>query len=838
MAPLKPVVFSVLVVALFVLGIFDVITNYEENKCEMTWMFEMPQYLRVPMSKKIMEKFPNYGLYVYGEGQYAVTLQSMQMTGVPVLFIPGNAGSYKQVRSLASVAFRRAVDKRKLYHFNFFSVDLNEEYSGLYGSCLQDQTEFVHEAIKKIFGLYKNAEIKPKTIILVGHSMGGLVARGLFTLPNFNANQVNTIYMQATPNQSPVVVTDADLASYHQAVNTYWRAHGNTTLAHVTLVSSGGGEYDVQVRGGLTPLDGITDEERGISSSTTHIPKAWVSTDHRCIVWCKQVVLAFVRSMFDIVREDTHVVSDDIAYRMHVFRHHFVQNPGSIGHVTHWPDTLTLQPGQWSEVNSKLHRWRKDKVDEMTYLSIPIGLFDDVDHAMVQSNIMHDSWVCVCERKEGEEHCTSCHDISFTGNVLPPLYSNKKVVHLDLNAEDMLRVTHIVVIVPATEKQVEILWDVYRRDKRHLSNTVPGLMETMFSYPESITKGTLILDLGTDAAFYRLKLYNMNNVLKVYTVQLHTAKCREPKPDDHAGSVIRLHIPWNNEDSYRFVGYSQSGNLSIRLQNVPPDPIINIQSGEYSWDTASATNDHVELYLHLDPSCSYKVTLALSFKEMLGQLVRFYGLLLPTFCVAVLLMSLVFQLKTVAAGGQCPSLLNSIWQMKPYFVVPFALVIQYVLQLQFVQSALTPMGIPEPDIAGLNKQGVMFKGAQLLLYVIALAITTFQAGVIHLIIQFKSRLLGLMFGWLPSSLARMLDKLMTVLVIAGLGAAVCLNGSLGIFVCYFVSFVKLLRLCYSTRQVPDSSLQSRYHLMQTLFMLWLWLFMLNAPPLVVFGKAV
>ena len=43
------------------------------------------------------------------------------------------------VRSLGSVAFRRAIDKQKKYHFNFFSVDLAEEYSGLYGPALQDQ---------------------------------------------------------------------------------------------------------------------------------------------------------------------------------------------------------------------------------------------------------------------------------------------------------------------------------------------------------------------------------------------------------------------------------------------------------------------------------------------------------------------------------------------------------------------------------------------------------------------------------------------------------------------------------------------------------------------------
>ena len=30
------------------------------------------------------------------------------------------------VRSLGSVAFRRAIDKQKRYHFNFFSVDLAE----------------------------------------------------------------------------------------------------------------------------------------------------------------------------------------------------------------------------------------------------------------------------------------------------------------------------------------------------------------------------------------------------------------------------------------------------------------------------------------------------------------------------------------------------------------------------------------------------------------------------------------------------------------------------------------------------------------------------------------
>ena len=38
-------VFSVVVVFLIVIGVLDVITNYEDNRCEMTYMFERPEYL-------------------------------------------------------------------------------------------------------------------------------------------------------------------------------------------------------------------------------------------------------------------------------------------------------------------------------------------------------------------------------------------------------------------------------------------------------------------------------------------------------------------------------------------------------------------------------------------------------------------------------------------------------------------------------------------------------------------------------------------------------------------------------------------------------------------------
>ncbi|KAL4240885.1 GPI inositol-deacylase [Mactra antiquata] len=842
MAGTKTLIFSVFVVVLIVIGITDVLINYEQNQCEMTWMFERPEYVPVPLSKAVKKKFPNYGLYVYGEGKYASILGDMKMIGVPVLFIHGNAGSYKQARSIGSVAFRRVIDKGRKFHFNVFTVDLNEEFSGLHGTFLKQQTEFVNVAIKKIFSLYKNPEFQPSTIVLVGHSMGGMIARALFTLPGFDAKSVNTIYMQSTPNQHPVVVLDSEVSEFFNKVNTYWRDNNNSTLRHVTLVSMDGGDLDVQVRAGLTPLNDLVQDSRAVSISTTHMPKAWVPTDHRCIVWCKQVVLGIVRSLFDIMDQKTKVIRDDPDYRMEVFKHHFLQHDGPVGYKHEWPSQIVLnKKTKWHTVKDQAFKWENDNLKEDIYVAVPVGDFDDVDTAVIVANVVHDSWVCVCELKEGEDRCTTCRDISSTGNMLPPLYSNKKVVSIDLEADDMATITHVVVLVSPLEttqqRKVEVTGEVYRQDVRHLSNSLPGLMEVIMSYPESITKGTMVLDLGR-ASFYKLKLYNLNHVAKVYSVKLETSKCTQPVPGDSSGTVMRFHVPWGNNDVYKHFEYGKSGNISLKVQYIPPTPTITPYDPDFQFDALPLENDYVELFVHLDPTCAYKLRITMSFKEMLGQFVRFYGILMPAFCVAVLLMTLVHQLRTISKDGVCPSVLDSIWEIKPYFVVPIALVIQWLLQLKVIEKKLSGLGLPSPDSATMDKMGIWFRGAQLSLYFLALAITTFHALVVSLVVQFNSRLLGLIFGWLPSSLYKVWNIIVIILCLLSVGLSATICGTIGIFICYITGLCQVLILCYQGRQTKDPGTQSKFHLYQTLFMIWMWLLMLNSPPLVVLVKSI
>ena len=60
---------------------------------------------------------------------------------------------------------------------------------------------------------------------------------------------------------------------------------------------------DHLVRSDLCSLNGLTDEHRSIDVLTSAVPHVWTSTDHRCVVWCRQLVLATTRALLEIIDE-------------------------------------------------------------------------------------------------------------------------------------------------------------------------------------------------------------------------------------------------------------------------------------------------------------------------------------------------------------------------------------------------------------------------------------------------------------------------------------------------------------------------------------------------------
>ncbi|XP_061181970.1 GPI inositol-deacylase-like [Saccostrea echinata] len=814
MATLTKLLYSAVCIAVILYGIIDVLTNYEQNKCHMTYMFEQPEYLEIPLSKAIKDKFPRYSLYVYGEGVYARNLEKMNFQGIPVLFIPGNSGSHKQARSLASVSLRRAMDKRTYFFFNYFTVDFNEDLTALFGGVLQDQTEFVHTCIKKILRLYKNAENKPSTVLLVGHSMGGMIARALFTLPDFDHKLVNTIITQSTPHQIPVLSVDSYIASFYRKVNSYWKEYGATNLSHVTVVSTGGGHRDYQVRNGLSSLQGIIDPSRGISSSTISMPKAWVSTDHLCAVWCKEVVMATVRAIFDIVDTSTNQISTDADRRMDVFRHYFLSHSGAKKYIRTWAKEITLDPAAtWMMENGLTWEFARDKVKEPTYISVPIVRKRE-DTFVAVSDIEANDWICVCKSETGDGRCKKCKNLSKNGEAIPPSDSGRKVIHINLKKYKSM--THLVIIVPRTYEKVEVMGDIYRKDDRHLSYRMPGFMDMLMTYPESVTQGTGILTLFNDTLFYDLHLLNMDLILKAFTVKLEPKRCSAAKPDLHDGYMMKLHVPGSNEDTISFNKLSETGYLPLKLQSG------NIDN----------TKD-VELKVYTDPTCTYQLMILVSPVQMLGQFVRFYGTLLPAFMVAVLLMGVVHQLRCMAKDGICPALLDAISDNgKPYFIIPVVMFLNFICHLSVIQQILGENSSLLPDTKELTNQGLMLRSLPLLLYLIALGLVNFQCLVIDLGMKFLSRVAGLLFSCCPVPASS--DRLVQVSLVLALVLSGGLCGTLGLIICYFICIVKVLRTYHILRQnILESRTQSRYNLYLTVLLLLMWVTALNLPPLIV-----
>ncbi|XP_060063451.1 GPI inositol-deacylase-like [Ylistrum balloti] len=811
--------FAVLCVGILVYGVLDILTNFEENKCEMTFMFEMPEYVNIPFGDEVKKTYPRYGLYVYGEGDYARYVSDMNLQGVPVLFIPGNAGSHKQARSLASVALRRVEEKKPNFHFNYFTVDLNEEMMGLYGGTLQDQTEFVHLCMTKILTLYGEAPSPPSSVILVGHSMGGNIARALFTLPDFDPSLVSVIITQATPHQGPVIPFDMKLSTFMTTVNNYWVDHSNSSLSHVTIVSTGGGHRDVLVRNSFTSLKGIVDESNGVYTSTMSVPNAWVSTDHLCAVWCRQMVLATTRALFDIIDPKTSQVSTDKTLRMNVFRHHFLSHSGTLQYTKQFQREITLNSAiKWVEKTEKLWEFARAKVHKTHYIAVPIRR-DGVDSLVAISDVLTKDWICACKLKEGEKQCKKCTNLSDRGQLVPPSNSGRKVVHLALS--ELADMTHVILIVPESFDKVEVMVDLYNQGERHLAYRMPGFIDIMMTYPESITKSASTLTLYNDTLFYSLTLQGIDTLLKAYRVYLRPKNCiKQSSPELHTGSMMMFHVPWSNEDTYSFNRNDQVGSLALKLQSGMP---MNENDGD------------LELRVYIDPSCTYQLDFVAAPSDMLGQLVRFYGPLLPAYMVAVLLLGLIQQLFIITRDGSCPSILDAIAaNAQPFKLIPVVMLCLGLLQHPSIQEASRVVRLPELDILFLNNQGINLRFLPILLFFISVGLVNFQCFVITKVLAVVSTVAGVLFTRLLGNMESLWRNVEIFLVGFAIVNSAVICSSLGILIIYFVIFIKLLTLKYQSRGSVGEL--SRFHFYFSVYLLWLWILVISVPVLITWAK--
>ncbi|PJF18943.1 hypothetical protein PSACC_01240 [Paramicrosporidium saccamoebae] len=177
----------------------------------------------------------------------------------------------------------------------------------------------------------------PESVLVVGHSMGGIVASLGMALPQFQPGTVRNIITIVSPHFRPIVSVDRALVHAYQTVTNFWGAKDNPALRNVTLV--------------LVPP---TPRDREVSAASDFIqlapdvvvakvfPENWMlCPDHNGIISCHSFLLVLARIIDKLAQlEDPVARKREIAATVNLFAHRWIGE--RLGALTN--DTLVSAP--------------------------------------------------------------------------------------------------------------------------------------------------------------------------------------------------------------------------------------------------------------------------------------------------------------------------------------------------------------------------------------------------------------------------------------------------------------------------------------------------------------
>lgn len=169
-------------------------------------------------------------------------------------------------------------------------VDHGSEWTGFHGDSLNGQARFLLESIDVILQLYQQQrEIKaPKCVTVVGHSMGGVVARLAMSLPQFKPGTIKDLITIYAPHASPVVSIDAKHVFAYRYMNNFWNHGPNSALDDVALYQLMPTARDRQV----TRINAALNNTFGTFAALgVDLGKLAICPDHNSVLRCRQALL-------------------------------------------------------------------------------------------------------------------------------------------------------------------------------------------------------------------------------------------------------------------------------------------------------------------------------------------------------------------------------------------------------------------------------------------------------------------------------------------------------------------------------------------------------------------
>lgn len=203
-----------------------------------------------------------------------------------VLFVPGHWGSLEQARSLGAHGIKLTEQRKDaaslrqkmqelrfgnndLKVFDVYALDFSEQSSALHGYMLWEQSSIIEHAVRSVV-LRTQASLESEEgdsikIYIVGHSIGGIVARGAYVLHDkeYTSRYVSAIITLATPHSLPIAI-DPSLRQFYRSVNQQWsnlaidcQIKGSLNCSIPPIVSISGGLRDELVHPSWCTLDNV-----------------------------------------------------------------------------------------------------------------------------------------------------------------------------------------------------------------------------------------------------------------------------------------------------------------------------------------------------------------------------------------------------------------------------------------------------------------------------------------------------------------------------------------------------------------------------------------------------
>lgn len=615
------------------------------------------------------------------------------------MFIPGNAGSYKQARCLASEAaqyFDSSIqhDPKALQDgtasLDFFAVDFNEDFTAFHGQTLLDQAEYLNDAVVYILSLYHDPRRSqrdsslpdPSSVILVGHSMGGVVARTMVTIPNYQPNSINTIVTMSAPHARPPVSVDADVVRAYKETNDYWRQAysqkwaNDNPLWHVTLISIAGGGLDNIIPSDYASLSSLVPSTHGFTVFTSSIPNMWTGADHIQTTWCIQLMKATVRSIFETIDVHRSSQTKPRAERMRIFKRWFLTGLESVAEKTlpqKKPTTLlTLEDNSNSIIAQgkklvirEFGRTGKPKAyllpiptngvqgpDKFTLLSDG-PIYDSRSHGQLevlfcsvfplqagQSATLFSIDLDLSEGTSGSTRL-ACKNAASDVIQLPAstrlsVYPYDKLPpfsYLETPLEDLTEHQYVALIDKTSE--VAHGWVI-----AEFSDKISSVIETSLGLRRLLTMG-LRLELPADRPMMtNIHIPALDSSLLAFKLRLGKQAC------GHDGELftplLRQYLTEPHESKY-FVNVKQ---VDITLHGVSPfmpPPLLD-----------QASSDGVSLQFWSDPTCnsSIEVSLKVDIPGSMGKLVMRYRMVFAAFPLLVVALVLRKQFQIYDNSGK------------------------------------------------------------------------------------------------------------------------------------------------------------------------------------------